>query len=79
MPQQRRVVAEVGWKQETLADKVGVSKHTISKIENGDTEGSIQTLRKIAQALETEGIEFADKSRIVPTENVHKSSKRFRP
>lgn len=56
----RAARALLDWKQETLADKVGISKHTISKIENGDTQGSIQTLKKIARVLEDSGVEFIE-------------------
>ncbi|NVK32582.1 MAG: helix-turn-helix transcriptional regulator [Gammaproteobacteria bacterium] len=40
-----------GLTMQQLADAVGVSKSYISKLENGDKQGSIETLKAIAQAL----------------------------
>lgn len=38
--------------QEELAKKSGVSVHMIRKIENGESEGSISTIKAIAMALD---------------------------
>lgn len=40
-----------GLSQQSVADAAGVSKTTISEIESGRKSGSIQTLKRIAQAL----------------------------
>ena len=41
-----------------LADKAGVSKTTISNIENGQAEAYPSTIRKLARALEVEPSEL---------------------
>lgn len=40
-----------GWTLEDVARSIGVSKSAISQIENGRTEPSLQTLRRLAAAL----------------------------
>lgn len=37
--------------QEQLAEKAGISVHMVRKIENGESEGSISTIKAIAKAL----------------------------
>lgn len=46
---ERRLFA--GLSQEALAEKAGISPHTVSRIEGGLTEMYIGTFRKLAQAL----------------------------
>lgn len=41
-----------GMTQEELANEVGVDRSLISKLETGESEGSLSTLRKIADVLE---------------------------
>lgn len=41
-----------GMTQEELANEVGVDRSLISKLETGESEGSLSTLRKIAEVLE---------------------------
>jgi len=43
--------------QECLASEVGVDRSLISKIETGESEGSLSTLRKIADVL---GVSLAE-------------------
>lgn len=45
------------WKQETLGNKVGVTKSYISKLEGEKTTPSLEMLARIAQAL---GVEIGD-------------------
>lgn len=45
---------ELGYTQEELADKVGISQKTVSKFENGLEEPKITTLAVIADALKCE-------------------------
>ncbi len=47
----QRLRKERGIKQEDLAEAVGMSVVTISNIETGETDTSVYTLFKIAQAL----------------------------
>jgi len=47
----RRTRCKLGITQETLSKKVGVGRSLISKIETGESDGSLQTLKKIATAL----------------------------
>jgi transcriptional regulator with XRE-family HTH domain len=43
-----------GWKQETLADKSGLSQSEISKVENGNVRGGKDTIEKLAEAFEVD-------------------------
>ena len=47
-----------GWSQKDLADSSGVGQDTISGIESGRHEPRPSTLRKIAEALEVEVVDF---------------------
>ena len=37
--------------QEELAEKAGISVHMVRKIENGESKGSVDTIKAIAEAL----------------------------
>lgn len=56
----RAARALLDWNQDTLAEMVGVTKHTISKIERGDNQGGVQTLTKIYEFFDNAGIEFSE-------------------
>ena len=47
-----------GWTQEQLAEKSGVSRSRISKMENGKENFNIESLFLIAQSLEIDFIEI---------------------
>ena len=47
-----------GWTQEQLAEKSGVSRSRISKMENGKENFNIESLILIAQSLEIDFIEL---------------------
>ena len=47
-----------GWTQEQLAEKSGVSRSRISKMENGMENFNIESLFLIAQSLEIDFIEL---------------------
>ena len=47
-----------GWTQEQLAEKSGVSRSRISKMENGKENFNIESLFLIAQSLEIDLIEL---------------------
>jgi transcriptional regulator with XRE-family HTH domain len=53
----RRIREQAGYSQQALADKSGVSQHTISEIELGRRKPQGRTLRKLAGAL---GVEIRD-------------------
>lgn len=42
---------KAGMSQEALAEKAGISPNTVSRIEGGLTASSVETFRKLAQAL----------------------------
>lgn len=42
---------EAGMSQEMLAEKAGISPNTVSRVEGGLTATSVETLRKLARAL----------------------------
>ena len=48
-----------GWTQEQLAEKSGVSRSRISKMENGKENFNIESLLLIAQSLEIDFIELS--------------------
>lgn len=50
----KRLRLEKGWSQKDLADKSGVGQDTISGVESGKHEPRPSTLRKLAEALDTE-------------------------
>lgn len=47
-----RIRNERGWTYEVLADKSGVTRRTLISIETGETNGSLDTWFRIAQAFE---------------------------
>jgi transcriptional regulator with XRE-family HTH domain len=53
--------AELGMSQDDLADKAGISRQSIWRIERGETNISIDTLYKIAKALGCEPSELLKK------------------
>lgn len=48
----RKLRAKHGWSQEELADRAGLHRTYISHIENGKREISLETMCKVAHALE---------------------------
>ena len=48
-----------GWTQEQLAERSGVSRSRISKMENGKENFNIESLLLIAQSLEIDFIELS--------------------
>lgn len=59
VPSQLRAArAWVGWSQDELAIKSGVSKHSIARYEQGRSVAYDDTLAKLKNALEAEGIRF---------------------
>lgn len=46
--------------QQQLAEKVGLTLHTISKIETGKSNGTVDNLKKIAEALDVNIKDFFD-------------------
>ena len=56
----RAARALLDWNQQALADKVGMTKHTISKIERGDITGGAKTLDNIFKVFIQAGIEFTE-------------------
>lgn len=53
MQQLRRIRQEHQWSQYELARRTGIPQSFISKLENGKAVGSVQTLQKLAIALNT--------------------------
>jgi transcriptional regulator with XRE-family HTH domain len=43
--------ARRGWEQETLAEKAGISRVTVSNIERAKTDMMLETLEALAQAF----------------------------
>lgn len=50
----------LGWNQQELADKSGVSKSAIVNVEKAKAEPEVSTLRKLKNALEREGVFISD-------------------
>ena len=47
----RKYRTELGWKQETLAQKAGISQNYVSSLEKGTRVGTLDVLQKLASAL----------------------------
>ena len=56
----------MGWNQETLAEKAGVSKNTISDIETGQKFARANTLVRLAEVLQTEVYELLKPDNVMP-------------
>jgi transcriptional regulator with XRE-family HTH domain len=63
----KRLRLEKGWSQKDLADKSGVGQDTISGIESGKHEPRPSTLRKLAEALDAEVVDFFSESEELTT------------
>jgi transcriptional regulator with XRE-family HTH domain len=63
----KRLRLEKGWSQKDLADKSGVGQDTISGVESGKHEPRPSTLRKLAEALDAEVVDFFSESEEVST------------
>lgn len=48
------------WTQDSLANACGITKDMVSKIESGKSQGSLNSLQQIEEALTIAGIEFLD-------------------
>ncbi|MEH2480972.1 transcriptional regulator with XRE-family HTH domain [Nitrobacteraceae bacterium AZCC 2146] len=57
-PQLRAARAWLGWSQDKLALRSGVSKHSIARYEQGRSIAYDGTLAKLKSALEAAGIRF---------------------
>ena len=55
--QLKKIRTAKGFTQESLADKIGVQKQTISRYENSDREPNVRNAKRIADAL---GVTLAD-------------------
>ncbi len=61
----KRIRHGIGISAKTLAQKAGISSGMLSQLENGSTQGSVETLRKIAKVLNTTIASlFADENEI---------------
>ena len=49
----KKLRKEAGWRQEDLADKVGVSRQTIIAIENDKYDPTLELAMKLARQLQT--------------------------
>ena len=49
----KKLRKEAGWRQEDLADKVGVSRQTIIAIENDKYDPTLELAMKLARHLQT--------------------------
>jgi transcriptional regulator with XRE-family HTH domain len=59
-PQIRAARGLLNWTVQELAEKVGVDRSTIAKIESGRYASDAETLAAICQVLEAAGVEFTD-------------------
>lgn len=62
MDELRRIRRERGWSQQKLSNESGVNKSTINQVEQGKRTPGIQTLEKLAGALEVEIGDFFPKA-----------------
>jgi transcriptional regulator with XRE-family HTH domain len=56
--QLRQARITLGWTEAQLAERSGISRDTIAKIEAGRRRAQLATVRAVRQALEAGGIEF---------------------
>ena len=49
----KRIRQQMGISAKLLANRAGISSGMLSQLENGSTQGSVETLRKIAKVLDT--------------------------
>lgn len=67
----KKIREEKGFTQQQLADKLGISIHTVSKYEQGQREPSMEIMNKIANILKVELFEFiVDKEDVLKKWNV---------
>lgn len=59
---------ERGWSQERLAEESGLSRDAISRIERGDRQPSLETLQRIADALEVSLSSLVDPGKPSPAD-----------
>lgn len=57
--QLRAARALLGWSQQELADRAGISCRTIAAIESSETKPKPETLRQLADCLQEAGIKFS--------------------
>ena len=48
----------LGWSQEELADRSGIGRTSLSKLEAGSTQVRLHTIRAVQAALQEGGIKF---------------------
>lgn len=66
----RAARALLGWDAATLAERAGLTRETVSNVENGLTQGRGNTLDKMQRVFETSGVEFvADRGVALKNEN----------
>lgn len=56
----KRIRTEKGLNQETLAEKIGIEIHNLSRIETGSSFPRVKTLIKILNILNVEPVELFD-------------------
>lgn len=54
-PQCRMARAYLNWRQQELADRVGVALNTVSNFEKGERQADIKTIARVTSVLEAEG------------------------
>lgn len=81
LPHLRRVRARAVMSQEQLAEKSGVARDTISKLETGRRRAYPSTIRKLAAGLDVEpgmlmgGVEYLDEEPVGEVEEKKKGRK----
>ena len=61
---------EIDWSQETLSEKAGVTKNTISDIETGRKFARAKTLVRLAEAFHTDVYELLKPEGVYPDKTV---------
>ena len=64
----------LGWSQDGLAEKAGVSKHTIVDLEGGKRKTQRSSILALKVAFENAGIEFLDSTNGGPGVRLKKTS-----
>src|ERR671932_2694682 len=64
MEEVKRLRKERGWSQQRLADEANINKVTLIRIEHGVGNPGIDTLEKLAKALDIEIADFFPKAQV---------------
>ncbi len=69
----KKIRQQMGISAKVLANRAGISSGMLSQLENGSTQGSVETLRKIAKVLDTTIASLFSEESEIPHSGAHES------